>query len=85
MKKKIFIGTAACLIAAMSFVGINASKADSKGVTLSDLVMTSNANAECITSSIDALNTGGCSQLTGNCYWGAEYYTVKCDPYATQY
>ena len=46
MKKKIIMGAAACMIAALSVVGLNANKTNSSNVTMSDLVMTSDANAD---------------------------------------
>ena len=82
MKKTIKFGIAAFMAVALSVAGYNSSNSNPSGVSLSDLLMTSEANAECIQSSISELNTGGCSMLTGNCYWGAENYSVKCDPFA---
>jgi len=48
MKKKMIFGAAACMIAALSVVGLNTNKTNSSNVTLSDLVMTSDANADCL-------------------------------------
>ena len=47
MKKKMIFRAAACMIAALSVVGLNTNKANSSDVTLSDLAMTSDVHAVC--------------------------------------
>jgi hypothetical protein len=77
MKKKIIMGAAACMIAALSVVGMNANKTNSSDVTLSDLVMTSDANADCV-------GTGWLAG--GHCVFGYNFCIFRmdssdCDPY----
>ncbi len=48
MKKKVIFGAAACMIAALSVVGLNANKTNSSNVTMSDLMMTSDVHAVCV-------------------------------------
>jgi hypothetical protein len=78
MKKKIIMGAAACMIVALSVVGLNANKTNSSDVTLSDLVMTSEANADC---------SGTAWLAGGHCVFGYNFCIFRmdgtdCDPYA---
>ena len=81
MKKKVLFGAAACMIAALSVVGLSTNKANSSDVTLNDMVMTSDANADCAPYS-DISADGKCLGWWSNfstCVWaGGEY---GCDPY----
>ncbi|SEE38087.1 MULTISPECIES: hypothetical protein [Prevotella] len=78
MKKKIIMGAAACMIAALSVVGLNANKTNSSNVTMSDLVMTSDANAD----------WGGSTWIAdGHRVFGYGFCIFRmdshdCDPYA---
>jgi hypothetical protein len=84
MKKKVLFGAAACMIAALSVVGLNTNKTNSSDITLNDMVMTSDANAE---------SSCGGQVLEyspdGHCVFGYNFCIFscgvrECDPY-TQY
>ena len=81
MKKKMIFGAAACMIAALSVVGLSTNKANSSDVTLNDMVMTSDANADCAPYS-DISADGKCLGWLSNfstCVWAVGEY--GCDPY----
>ena len=82
MKKRMIFGAAACMIAALSVVGLNSNKANSSDVTLNDMVMTSDANAEC--------NPPSFGPAEGRCFGGRIcVYSIdvppvkRCDPYTS--
>lgn len=77
MKKKIKFGIAACMTVALSVVGYNSSKSNPSGVSLSDLVMTSEANAECAPTSESAAS-GKCLTGAQICVFAVNYR--ECDP-----
>ncbi len=82
-KTKIKAIVAATLFAVVTIVGHFNKKESPRNLTLSDLAVTSDANAECIPQIHNYMNTGICFQLTGNCYWDPD--EDQCDPYAFQY
>ena len=82
MKKKVLFGAAACMIAALSVVGLNTNKTNSSDITLNDMVMTSDANAECAPYSdisADGKCLGGWWSPWNTCVWAVGEY--GCDPY----
>ena len=80
MKKKMIFGAAACMIAALSVVGLNANKTNSSNVTLSDLTMTSDVNAECVEP--DWFSEGKC--IAGwICIFSYGSGVNTCDPYSS--
>jgi hypothetical protein len=85
MKKKVIFGAAACMIAALSVVGLNTNKTNSSNVTLSDLVMTSDANADCnpivLEYSADGKCIGGWWSPWSTCVWA--YGERGCDPHTS--
>ena len=75
MKKKVIFGAVACTIAALSVVGLNTNKTNSSNVTLSDLMIAANADAE------------GCDQSLvreyspdGHCVFGFNFCIFSCGP-----
>ena len=84
MKKKVIFGAAACMIAALSVVGLNANKTNSSNVTLSDLTMTSDVNAECSQGSglLPWFGEGKC--IAGwICIFSWDSGVNTCDPYSS--
>ena len=84
MKKKVLFGAAACMIAALSVVGLSTNKANSSDVTLSDLVITSDANADCAPPhwAADGKCLGWWSNFS-TCVWVIGEYEHRCDPYTS--
>ena len=75
-----------CTAAAITVVGQMTDKNESGNLTIGELAVTSDANAECIHSDYPFMNTGICFELTGNCYWDPDADPFfGCDPYAFQY
>jgi hypothetical protein len=80
MKKTIkIIGITAC--AAVIFFNVSLNHKNYAGnIDLSKLIVTNQADAECIYNiQFPELNHGRCSPLTGNCYWNWPY-DFDCDP-----
>ena len=86
-KTKIKAIIAATLFAVVTIVGYFNKKESPRDLTLSDLAVTSDANAECIKQEapLEFMNTGRCFELTGTCHWMNEVLDNECDPYAFQY
>jgi hypothetical protein len=80
MKKTIkIIGIIACAAVILLNVSLN-HKNSAGNIDLSKLIVTNQADAECIYDwKIPELNHGRCSSLTGNCYWDWPDYQ-DCDP-----
>ncbi|SEE38128.1 hypothetical protein [Prevotella sp. lc2012] len=81
MKKKVLFGAAACMIAALSVVGLSTNKANSSDVTLNDMVMTSDVNAECAPP-----HWFGEGKCIGGWVCIFSYYSGvnNCDPYTSR-
>ena len=82
MKKSIKFGIAACMAVALSAAGFNFSKSNSNGVSLGDLMMTSEANAECAPSEYYSAS-GRCLQTIQMCVGAVGYR--DCDPYKSSF
>ena len=81
-KTKIKAIIAATLFAVVTIVGYFNKKESPRDLTLSDLAVTSDANAEC--PPLDNTgSTGTCFQLTGRCHWDPD--GIDCNPYGFQY
>ena len=77
MKKILSFSAVAGMAVAVFFTTQNVDQ--SSNVALADLAKLNTANAECVTSPFQSLNTGYCS-FTGNCYWSGGG-RQECDPY----
>ncbi|KGF42166.1 hypothetical protein HMPREF2140_01830 [Hoylesella buccalis DNF00985] len=79
MKKKLLsVGIAFCSIVAMSLATPNGKVKSYSGISLADLVSTTEVNAECVQGS-DCSASGKCLSGVGVCVVAVEYR--DCDPY----
>ena len=79
MKKKLLsVGIAFCSIVAISLAALNGRVKSYSGISLDDLVSTTEVNAECVQGS-DWSASGKCLSGPGICVFAVEYR--ECDPY----
>jgi hypothetical protein len=79
MKKKLLsVGIAFCSIVAISLATLNGKVKSYSGISLADLVSTTEVNAECTPAS-DCSASGKCLNGPGICVFAVEYR--ECDPY----
>ena len=79
MKKKLLsVGIAFCSIVAISLATLNGKVKSYSGISLDDLVSTTEVNAECVQGS-DCSASGKCLSGPGICVFAVEYR--ECDPY----
>ena len=79
MKKKLLsLGIAFCSIVAISLAALNGRVKSYSGISLDDLVSTTEVNAECVQGS-DWFVSGKCLSGPGICVFAVEYR--ECDPY----
>ena len=79
MKKKLLsVGIAFCSIVAISLAALNGRVKSYSGVSLADLVSTTEVNIECVQGS-DLFASGKCLNGPGICVFAVEYR--ECDPY----
>lgn len=79
MKKILFFAGALVLAVAVFVTTKNVSA--SQNTDLESLSTINSANAEC-KQQFDMRDTGNCSELTENCYWGTVQGRQPCDPWA---
>lgn len=77
MEKKILkiAGIAICCSALFATAFVSMNEEASSDVTLNQLLLATDANAECVSTST---NDGYCNPLSGNCFWS--YGRDECDP-----
>ena len=79
MKKKLLsVGIAFCSIVAISLAALNGRVKSYSGISLADLVSTTEVNAECALGS-DCSASGKCLSSAGICVFAVDYR--DCDPY----
>lgn len=77
-KKPLSVGIAFCSIVAMSLAAPNGKVKSYSGISLADLVSTTEVNAECVQGSYCSAS-GKCLSVAGVCVVAVEYR--DCDPY----